>query len=91
MQQAQILSAKILFTPNTSCERRVIQRANRTFAVAGTLVEWSQSIITCSDYLLQNDTRSSVVTVSGGGGGGGREREGVGEGGREQGREQGRE
>ena len=59
-----LLSPKILFTPNTSCVRSIIQRTNRTFAVAGILAEWANSVATCTAYLLQNDTRSAIITVS---------------------------
>ena len=63
-EEEHLLSPKIFFTPDTPCTRSIIHRANRTIAVAGILVAWSHSVTTCSAYLLRNDTRSTIITVS---------------------------
>lgn len=63
-EEDHILSPKIFFTPDNPCTRSIVHRANRTFAVAGILVDWSHSIANCSAYLLRNDTRSTIITVS---------------------------
>lgn len=61
--EGRLFSPKIFYTPNNTCVQSIIHRANRTFAVAGIIVDWSHSAATCTAYLLQNDTKSSIITV----------------------------
>ena len=59
---------KILYSPDTPTTRRIIDRANRTFAIVDTILHLADQVDTCSQYFLQhfpqNETSATLLRDS---------------------------